>query len=403
MNQNSTHITLSYTLVNTLLWLSASFVTGYAASYLLSAGFSSTYVGMLLSFSAIFSILLQALTGYVCDRWPRFTCRLFLLVMFVLSSLLSVFLCFSSRKADIGLFFLILNGIHLAMETLIYTLANEYMNAFPHFHFGRSRAFGSLFSAAGMAIMGSFLSRYSIIILPLTVLIINLFCAVLTLFSLPESTGFIPAPVSRTVSTSHAKGYVTFFQNHKMLISFLLGILFIYISASYVYNFQITILKELGAGSAELGISCAIGCIAEVPFMFAFSFFSSRFSTVSLVRAGAFFYVLKIGLFAVASKVSMVYFAQFFQGPSYSLLSMFTVCYINQNTADHEKAKGQALLGMIGNGMAGIISNITAGRMLDTLGVKTTLLACLFLSGTGFLLVISSLQYTSSTTQKKLS
>lgn len=402
MNHKPSSINLSYTIVNTLLWLSASFVTGYAASYLLSAGFSSTIIGTLLSFSAVFSILLQTLTGYICDRWSRFTCRFFLLMMFAVSSLLSVRLCLSSRKTEIALFFLVLNGIHLAMETLIYTLANEYMNAFSHFHFGRSRAFGSLFSAAGMAVMGSFLSRYSIIILPLTVLVINLFCTIFTLFFLPESTASLPTSSSRT-SVPHAKGYLSFFRNHRMLIPFFLGILFIYISASSVYNFQINILKELGAGSAELGISCAIGCITEVPLMFAFSFFASRFSTVSLVRAGAFFYVLKIALFTFASRVPMVYFAQIFQGPSYALLSMFSVCYINQNTSSHEKAKGQALLGMIGNGMAGIISNITAGRMMDTLGVKTTLLACLFLSGTGFLLVISSLRYTSSATQKKLS
>lgn len=408
MKKTSFSITLSYAVVSTILWLSYSLVTGYAAAYLLSHSFSSTLTGVLLSAASILAIVLQTFIGFLSDRSPRCDSRFFLVLLFSASTVLSVLLCcIPSLKWILGLSFGLLVSLQLTMATLIYTLATEYMNAFPEFRFGPARAVGSLVSAAGMSVMGFFLTGSSPFVFPCVLLLLNLICSLFTFFLLPhtsrteEKSAGDAAAKSR--KTTDAQGYLVFLKNHPHLLQLFLGMLLIYMSATSVYNFQINILDGLGAGSKELGISCAIGCISEVPFMFAFSFFALRFCSVTMVRAGAFFYVLKIVIFFLASKVPMVYLAQMLQGPSYALLSMFSVCYINEHTADNEKAKGQALLGMLSNGLSGIFSNIMAGRMMDTLGVRYTILALLLISGTGFLLVLNSLRCTSSATQKKFS
>ena len=387
MKKKSVSLNISYSLISMLLWLSYSFVSGYAAAFLMKGGFSSTWIGILISAASALAILFQTAGGFICDRWPRFGHRFFLCLILFISAALSLALCFfmSSRTA-LGFCFGLLMSVQIASATVIYAMANEYMNRFPDFHFGPARALGSLLSAAGMSIMGFILEHYAAFYMPLMIFSLNLFCLLAALFFLPgdkagTASSAAPAPVSDY-------GYPAFIRAHIRLMLLFLGMLFIYMSASSIYNFQIDILKPLGGGSTELGISYAIGCITEVPFMFAFSFFASRFSSRSLVCAGAFFYFTKLGLFCFAARISMVYMAQLLQGPSYALLSMFSIRFVNENTRVHEKAKGQALLGMLSNGLAGIISSIAAGRMFDVLDTHQTVLIWFLLCAAGFLMVL---------------
>lgn len=394
---------ISYSLVSILLWLSYSYVSGYAAAFLIKEGFSTGRIGLVISTASVFAILFQTLEGFICDRVQKFGSRHFLCLLLLISALLSLSLCLLiSHQTISGLLFGLLLSIQLTSGTVIHALANEYMNRYPRFHFGFARALGSLSSAAGMSIMGFIMESYSIIFLPLTLFFLNLFSFAASCFLLPDGSftrnpGELCADMNSESERSPVSyGYPAFIRSHLRLMILFLGMLLIYSSASVIYNFQIWIVESLGGGSTELGISYAVGCITEVPFMFAFSFFASRFSSRCMVRSGAVFYFAKLGLFCFADRISLVYIAQLLQGPSYALLSMFSVCYVNENTLTYEKARGQALLGMIANGLAGIISSIIAGKMFDIFGTRNTVLFWFFLSFAGLLLVFIASRSASS-------
>ena len=177
---------ISYSLVSMLLWLSYSYVCGYAAAYLMKGGFSSTPVGILLAAASLLAILLQTLAGFICDRRPRFDSRFFLCLFLMASVFFSFLLCFLfSDKVSLGICFGLLMSVQFSSATIIYALANEYMNHYPFFRFGPARALGSLVSALGMSIMGFILEHFAPFVMPFVLLFLNLACFLITFFLLP--------------------------------------------------------------------------------------------------------------------------------------------------------------------------------------------------------------------------
>jgi predicted MFS family arabinose efflux permease len=57
---------------------------------------------------------------------------------------------------------------------------------------------------------------------------------------------------------------------------------------------------------------------------------------------------------------------------------------------DHDKVKGQAMLGVALTGIAGSIANITGGRYWDTLGVSDMLMLGTMVNAMGFIIIFFS-------------
>ncbi len=307
--------------------------------------------------------------------------------------------------------YVLINAFSYTLNPLFNSMALEYLNLGIPMNYGLARGMGSVSFAVMSYLLGYFVSRFGaefLLSIFLMCYCFTILSAVLFKIRMPESIFSADLnPGSRISITQEEEpnekdkasaGILSFFMKYKKFTFFLIGVSMIFYSHSLINTYLINIMENVGGNSTDMGISLSIAAALELPAMAGFIYIMKKIKCCKLVVIAAFFFLIKTTVTWLAPNVFMVHLSQIFQMLSYALFTPASVYYVNSIVEDHDKVKGQAMLGVATVGIAGSIANITGGKILDTLGVPFMLMLGSIVTATGFIIVCFSRERTPAKT-----
>lgn len=370
-------LTIKYAIVQGLYWMIYCSMYGFASSFLLDNNFQNKSVGVITAVANIFAVFLQPYLGSLVDRVYKITVKKLLTLLALITLGLNVLIIFTAHLNPIllAILFTTSNILMLTLQPLINSLIYEYINQGIDVNYGATRGIGSLTYALISYILGGLLSHHSALLLTFVAsALLVLFIVMIQLFPKISDN-----KQQQFVKEAQKENYWQFLNKYKALIPFLLAVVFVYVTHTYLNTFMLQILESLGGSNSELGRATLTSALSELPMMFAFAYVVKYIKGSTLLKWSAFFYVLRCALIISAHNVEMVYLSQLFQSLSFAIFTPASVYYINKLVNDEDKVKGQTV--MLGaSTLGGVIGNFTGGYVLDISSVQVMLIIGLITS-----------------------
>lgn len=351
-----------------LYYISYAIIIGFSALFLQSKGFSNTEIGVFFASSAILCVFIQCFFGSFLDKHPEISVKtlIFLSSIIVFAAVITLF--FLKPRGAIMVCYIIAGSLMLAISSFFNSFGMEYINAQIPLNYSLARGIGSFFYAVVFLFMGFVIKSFKI------TSIFPAFFISECLFLLCVVT-IQPAHKSAPPNLEQEKyNFFSFFHKNPAVFFLLINILLIYISYTSINNFHINIIKSVGGGSQELGISASLGALLELPAMALFVPVSKKFSYRSLLLFSCTFFFIKTFSLLFAESVTAVYLSQCLQFFSYGLFVPASAYFLNSILSIKDKAKGQSALGIFTFGLGGLFSSLLSGIVLDSFPVKTLIL-----------------------------
>lgn len=365
-------LSLAYSLIqgsNTLIY--SGFGT-FVSVYLLAQGFKNSEIGLCISLANLLAALTQPWLADFADRSKRYKLSHILgfLGLGLLALLLGLLFLKGTTLWLIGAY-LLLFTIHGLIQPLVNAMYPLFRRLGYDINFGLCRSVGSLSYSIGTALIGPLL----IIFGPPFIIWVSLLGAVLFLAAVLASH-FLLKKIDRPAVASEEKvekeviSLGQFIRNNKNFMIMNLGIMLLWYHASAVAAFMFQFVQPIGGTEADVGLLFSIGAVLEIPPLILYNSFEKKFGVENILIFSVIGFVLKYTLFCMAQQMWLVYVSQILQMIAYAIFFPAIVSYIGKVMKESEAVKGQALFVMM-TMIAGIISNISGGFILDYLGVNT--------------------------------
>jgi len=398
MNKTYKQLTIKYAFLQSTYWISQCIIYSFAAVFLQYKDFNNTQIGIVLSLSAIISIILQPAISAFADKSEKKTVRYIILtIILIVFAITVIFNIWNNSFIVVATIFIIINALQITLNPLLNSIALEFMNNGYPFNFGLARGTGSIAFAITSYLLGHAVGRFSPgIILPFFLIsYVFLFVAAYAFrikFTKKELEGNEEKNIGVTsdTNTNPPASVLGFFLKYKRFTFLLIGITMVFYSHSLINTYLINIIENAGGGSADMGLSLTIAAALELPMMAAFTLIVKRTKCSTLIKISGFFFLVKSATMWLAPNVIAVHFSQGFQMLSFALFTPAAVYYVNSIISEEDKNKGQAMIGAATIGISGTIANITGGRLLDTSGVSNMMLLGTIVALIGFVIILFS-------------
>jgi PPP family 3-phenylpropionic acid transporter len=407
MVKTSRQLTIKYAFLQSTYWISHCIFYSFAAVFLQYKNFSNTQIGIVLSLSAILSIILQPLVSAFADKSKKKTVRgIILTLLLIVLSLAVILNIWNNTFLLVATIFVIINAIQFTLNPLLNSFALEFLNNGHPFNFGLARGTGSIAFAFTSFLLGHAVRRFSAsIILPFFLIsYVFLFLAayMYRIKSPNKVSGGTGDKSIDTVTASMIEGndsvanlnppssILGFFIRYKKFTVLLVGIAMVFYSHSLINTYLINIMENVGGDSSDMGLSLTIAAALELPMMASFVIITRKVKCSTLIKISAFFFFIKSTTIWLAPNVMTVHFSQAFQMLSFAIFTPASMYYVNSIISVEDKNKGQAMLGVATLGVAGTIAYITGGKVLDMSGVADMMKLGTIVALLGFILICFS-------------
>lgn len=360
------NVQLYFSLILGLFWTIFGLMLGMVTVYLQAQGYSNSKIGVTLAIVYTLSTFLQPVLASIYDRTGK-PLRRCIAVTYAAVALLTasvLFLPLTGTALSVNL--ILLFALQSALQSCVNSLVQCFDLAGLTVNFGAARGVGSLFYGIVIAIAGTVVETVSPLRLPFAYL--GLTVLMIALLSLPKMNDRMPVRREKSISTGAHRSCLA--QPGFTLLLIASGCF----SLNAVINgsFMLQIMQELGGGSAEYGMATSIPAILEFPAMLLYSRFSKRFGENRLLVLSGWAWFAKNGLILLARSPEAIYAAQFLQFFSYAFFIPGVVRYIAKLLPEEAFLKGQSLYGSAYTA-GSVIATLIGGRLLDAIGVRSTL------------------------------
>lgn len=397
--RNTIQYNVEYAVMNGLNWMLFCVTFTFAGVFLLAKGYSSTELGLILALGNILALPIQTVLADIADRSRRVT---------LLGLIAGMMLCLLLLA---GMNFL-LPGKSL-VQSVVYTLAlagmqavQPLMNSFCFYlsawsgtdiRFGPCRAMGSLSYAVMSMVLAMAVDRLGVKAVPgAAAMLTGLLLLLLLVFFFQRKRMGAVAPVSREASPVESVGLFAFLRKYPRYGVFLAGVALIFVGHSFINNFTLQLVENVGGDTEEMGRLGAVMALMELPGMLGMAFLLRKARCSTVVKASLALFTVKVGLTWLAGSVPTLYAATLFQLVTYGLFIPASVQYAAEVIAPQEAVKGQAFItSMLTLGT--VISSLIGGRLTDMFGVSAALLVFTVMSLAGSVLGILGTQKTEIT------
>lgn len=324
--------------------------------YLRSTGLSGLEIGILTSISPLVGMLSAPLWGLLNDRFGK--TRL-LLGAAVVGSILAVwgialashFVILAIMTAVFSLFFSTLSPM-LDSNTLL--LLGDQRE-----RYGSIRLWGSAGYVALTLVGGVLLERLGLdFLFPIFTI-----CMLMLLISL----AWYPIRKVALVNSPHLFENLWKMLRQPRWLVFVLSAMLAWVSANGMHTFLGVYLKELKASEGLIGLTMAIGGLAEIPSMYLGARLLKRFSPRKLIVVGMFAYMLRMFCYGIMPTPQWAPLINLLNSITFGLFWIGSVAYVNELAPDEIKATSQGLLLAILN-LSSLASAAFTGWIFDTTG-----------------------------------
>ena len=354
------NLTPLYCLHQAAYFFAMSGVSAFAVTYLMSRGFDTALIGVMLATTNIFSCVLQPTIGSYVDRTSYAR-----LQVIVPSCLIAAFIMLGAIEllnlplALVGALYILGNLAFSITLPLCNSLCAYYTRKGSHVNYGAGSGIGSLSFSFGSLAFGyiiASLGMSAMIFIVLAFLLVQL----LLIMRYPRID-----PNERSASTENASDSLSLFafaRRYKFFMLTMLGVVLVSACHAMAENFLIQVFTRIGGGSEHVGVCLFLACITAAPAQIYFERIQRRVSVVTLLRLTGIFYIAKAVLLIFATSITSVYVIGLLQTVTYGFLYPPLYYLVIQRIAAKDMAKGQTLasatfvLGLaLGNSLGGVI------------------------------------------------
>lgn len=389
-----------YAVMNGLNWMAFCVTFTFAGVFLLAKGYSSTELGLILALGNILALPIQTVLADIADRSRRVTLLgLIVFMQFCMLALAMTSFLLPGRSLCLSVVYTLSLAGMQAVQPLVNSFS-FYLSSWSGaaINFGRCRSMGSISYAAASLLLAIAVEHIGAKAVPATAAVLFLLMLVLMLvFSLQRRKS---VPVPDVVSETDAAGSVglaAFFRKYPRYAVFLAGVAMIFVGHSFINNFTIQLVENVGGDTAEMGRLGAVMAVLELPGMLGFSYFVRKVRCSSLIKLAMLLFTVKATLTYLAGNIPSLYAATMFQVVTYGLFIPASVQYALDVIEPQDAVKGQAFItAMLTLGT--VFSSLIGGRLTDLFGISTALLVFAAVSLLGSILGLIGVQKTEAHT-----
>lgn len=361
------NLTLRYSLHQASYWAAIGGVVTFAATYLLSKGFTAAQTGIILCCAYLASFLLQPIVASYADRAGRNIIPSIMLLFSFLSIACFLAVRFLSLPMIIFAVMYTLGIMLLDMQIpLLNALSVYYTSHSWALNYGLGRGVGGFGYAIATLIYGYIMEDFGTdIMLIVAISLIAVYCAITVTYPKTDS-------VSSAETRKDASSLIEFFGRNRWYCLSLFGILFLAMYHTMTENYLINILGRLGGDSSNVGVALFVATLTELPAMTVFAAVYRKLGSYRLLVISGVSFFLKAFLFVVARSVTAIYFIQVLQVVTYVPLSTVQMFYANDCTDVKDMIKGQSVITAFYT-LGSAVGNLTGGSLITRCGVPVLL------------------------------
>lgn len=386
MKLNTRKLMIQYCILQGSYWASFCVIYAFATVFLLSRGFESSMIGVIIAAGNILGVVLQPMVASIADRSEKISLHKLTAMLSVIMILLLVLLYFvPNGLLAVAVLFLLTDTFLQVIQPLINSVSVYYVNQGVSVDFGSARGIGSLSYAAASYILGIVVEKFgtrSILMAGILVALVLL----VTVLSMPVLSSSAASRLGEKEPEQNDAGFIVFAGRYKNFMLTLAGITLLFTFHNMNNAYLIKVIENVGGTSADMGRMLSIAAVTELPVMFLFSRISKHFKSSTLLMVSSAFFAIRAAGFMLAGNVMTMYLAAMLQIGSFALYIPSSVYYVNETMLDQDKFKGQAVMTAT-NTLGGVFGSLFGGFLIDNAGVGTMNTVCFAMAAAGAVLV----------------
>lgn len=386
MKLNTRKLMIQYCILQGSYWASFCVVYAFATVFLLSRGFESSMIGVIIAAGNILGVILQPMVASIADRSEKISLHKLTAMLSIIMILLLVLLYFvPNGLLAAAVLFLLTDTFLQVIQPLINSVSVYYVNQGVSVDFGSARGIGSLSYAAASYILGIVVEKFgtrSILMAGILVALVLL----VTVLSMPVLSSSAASRLGEKEPEQNDAGLIVFAGRYKNFMLTLAGITLLFTFHNMNNAYLIKVIENVGGTSADMGRMLSIAAVTELPVMFLFSRISKHFKSSTLLMVSSAFFAIRAAGFMLAGNVMTMYLAAMLQIGSFALYIPSSVYYVNETMLDQDKFKGQAVMTAT-NTLGGVFGSLFGGFLIDNAGVGAMNTVCFAMAAAGAVLV----------------
>lgn len=386
MKLNTRKLMIQYCILQGSYWASFCVIYAFATVFLLSRGFESSMIGVIIAAGNILGVVLQPMVASIADRSEKISLHKLTAMLSIIMILLLVLLYFvPNGLLAVAVLFLLTDTFLQVIQPLINSVSVYYVNQGVSVDFGSARGIGSLSYAAASYILGIVVEKFgtrSILMAGILVAMVLL----VTVLSMPVLSSSAASRLGEKEPEQNDAGLLVFAGRYKNFMLTLAGITLLFTFHNMNNAYLIKVIENVGGTSADMGRMLSIAAVTELPVMFLFSRISKHFKSSTLLMVSSAFFAIRAAGFMLAGNVMTMYLAAMLQIGSFALYIPSSVYYVNETMLDQDKFKGQAVMTAT-NTLGGVFGSLFGGFLIDNAGVGAMNTVCFAMAAAGAVLV----------------
>lgn len=381
-SKHSSSLTPLYCLHQAAYFFSMAGISAFAVTYLMTKGFGSAQIGVMLAATNILSCIFQPIIGSYIDRTSVALLRKIIpgFLLSALASLASIELLAPSQPVTGMLYVLGYLAFSITLPLLNPLCAHYTQNGY-RLDYGAGNGTGSLSFSFASLIFGYIIARLGTSVMMLVV-ILFLALQLLIVLRYPRVQP-IPGAGSTQKRREESLSIRAFARRYRLFMLTMVGVMCLAACHAMAENYLIHVFSRIGGGSENVGVALFLACITAAPFMIFFERIQTRISVTLLLRLCGIFYIAKALLLIWSPTILAVYLIELLQTVTYAFLYPSLYYLVVMRVSSSDMAKGQTLTSALFTlGMA--LGNSLGGIALEALGLSAmlALAACIAMAGT---------------------
>lgn len=329
-------------------------------------GFDDSQIGVLIAIRSISAICISPVIASFLDRYPKFQIKVMLLILLGINIVNTIIFQYVSLNFwGTVIIFIVLGATTNTMPSLHSAMAMKFNDKYNQrklvYSFGRG--VGSVAYAVISLVLGMLVteSNYG---LSLTIQIgLDVF-SILVLLLFPSYVVGERQKAADAGKQKEAHGNLYLLKHYPRFTLFLIASVFVFVGYSMLNSFMIDVIMDRGGDSSDLGVSCFILGIAELPTALIFPKLKKKFGTRTLLNVSAVFATLKMIALYLSPNVVCVWLSQTLQMLGNGMYWPVSVHYVNETISEGDQVKGQALTVMSSVNIGAILGSSVSGKLL---------------------------------------
>lgn len=356
-------------------------IAGFLANLLLSRGFSSGQIGIIIAVRSLAGMVVQPLVGGWADRHPQVPIQRLILLCLAAGFLANLCFFFTGGSYPLTLLVTIIFGAtELSAYPLLDSLALQYINAGVQLNYSLGRGIGSI--------------AYAVFCIPLGLMATHLGAeialwahgatialAMVLVLTFPR---FVPQGDASGWAQTKPQSISGLLWGHPRFALGLVASFFAIAGVMALSNFMINIIQSRGGDSTQLGLALFCMAAAELPTAIVYWRLQRRWGAERLLWISFLFCAAKAVACLLSVNVAGVYAAQLLQAVGYGLFTPAAVYFVNELVPSGDRVRGQTLMMVFTNGGGVMAGSMVCGWAIDFSGVNFMLLLCAASSLLGF-------------------